>query len=474
VPGSLQSRLLLTYLLIIGLVLGVVGAGLVVFLVTNPVAERALYLRMETAARLLAERQARGFFSAAPDRLAAALKRLELAGGRAVILDADGSVSLNAPAGNDLPPDVVTQALAGAPSRGSFNEGTASLLYVSLPIEDGRALVLLAARPKLRAVSLFGDDLLRPLAQAGAVALAVSVVLAWLISRWVAAPLRRMAQSARAVAAGDYASAPAPAGPAEMESLAMAFGDMVGKVKAGQQAQRDFVANVSHELKTPLTSIQGFAQAILDGAAGAPERQAQAARVIYEESDRMRRLVEDLLDLARWDAGQLEMRREPVALDDLLRAVIERLSLRAAEKQVRVERELAPLPELIGDGDRLAQVFTNLLDNAIQHTPPGGRIRVVGGPEPGGLAVGVEDSGPGIPAEDLSRIFERFYQVDRARPGGGGRGVGLGLAISREIVQAHGGRLSATSAPGNGSRFTVHLPASRPSDSTLEARRSRL
>jgi signal transduction histidine kinase len=90
------------------------------------------------------------------------------------------------------------------------------------------------------------------------------------------------------------------------------------------------------------------------------------------------------------------------------------------------------------------------------------------------LAVGVEDSGPGIPAEDLSRIFERFYQVDRARPGGGGRGVGLGLAISREIVQAHGGRLSATSAPGKGSRFTVHLPASRPSDSTLEARRSRL
>ncbi|HET7011387.1 MAG TPA: HAMP domain-containing sensor histidine kinase [Anaerolineales bacterium] len=472
-PASLQSRLLLTYLLVIAIVLALVGVGLLVFLVRNPIAERTLYARMELAGKLIAEREARGFFSSSPDRLAAALARIDLPEGRAVVLEADASASLDTKPGQALPQKTILEALS-SPRRGAFGEGASARMYVSLPIEEGRTLLLIAARPKLRALALLGDDLVRPLLQAGAVAFLLAAVLAWLMSRWVAAPLHRMAQSARAVAEGDYRAPPAPAGPAEMESLALAFQDMVAKVKSSQQSQRDFVANVSHELKTPLTSIQGFAQAILDGTAGAPERQAQAARVIYEEADRLRRLVEDLLDLARWDAGQVEMRREPVALEALARAVIERLSLRAAEKGVRVESAIEPLPNVVGDGDRLAQVVTNLLDNAIQHTPSGGSVRVTGSAGGGEVALVVQDSGPGIPAEDLSRVFERFYQVDRARPGGAGRGVGLGLAISREIVQAHGGRLTAESPPGAGSRFTLQLPEPRPSDSTAPARRSRL
>lgn len=466
--GSLRTRLLLTYLLVIGLVLSLIGLSLVVFLVNNSVAQRTLYQRMEAAGRLLTERDARGFFGASPERLSAALDRLGLPDGRALIVESNGTISLDSQPGTPSPaPDALAAASTRAPRRGILQEVGSGSLYVSFSLGGERTLLVLAPRPRLRAVAILGDELLRPLLQAGIVALVVSVILAWLIARWVAAPLQRMASAARAVAAGDYRAPPVPHGPAEMESLAVAFRDMVRKVQASQQAQRDFVANVSHELKTPLTSIQGFAQAILDGTAGAPNDQAHAARVIFEESDRLHRLVEDLLDLARLDAGQIAFRREPVALEELVRGVVERLSLRAAENDIRVELDIGRLPQVVGDGDRLAQVFTNLLDNALQHTPSGATVQVRARAEAGEVSLSVEDSGPGIPAEELPRIFERFYQVDKARPRGGGRGVGLGLAISREIVQAHGGKLTAESAPGKGSRFTVRLPAAQPTDSTL-------
>jgi signal transduction histidine kinase len=465
----------LTYLLVIGLVLSLIGLSLAVFLINNSVAQRTIYQRLEAAGRLLAEREAQGFFGASPQRLSAALERLGLPDGRAMIVGPDGAISLDSQPDTPPPaPEVLAGVISRAAKRGVLEEFASGSLYVGFPVGADRTLLVLAPRPRLRALAILGDDLLRPLLQAGIVALVASAILAWLIARWVAAPLQRMAGAARAVAAGDYRAPPVPHGPAEMESLAVAFGDMVRKVKASQQAQRDFVANVSHELRTPLTSIQGFAQAILDGTAGAAGDQAQAARVIFEESDRLHRLVEDLLDLARLDAGQIAFRREPVAIEALVRGVAERLSLRAAEKQIRVEVDIGRLPQVVGDGDRLAQVFTNLLDNALQHTPAGASVRVYARSEAGEILVSVEDSGPGIPADELPRLFERFYQVDKARPKGGGRGVGLGLAISREIVQAHGGKLTAESAPGQGSRFTVRLPAAQPTDSTLATLKRRV
>ncbi|MCX6072661.1 MAG: HAMP domain-containing sensor histidine kinase, partial [Chloroflexi bacterium] len=181
--------------------------------------------------------------------------------------------------------------------------------------------------------------------------------------------------------------------------------------------------------------------------------------------------VDDLLDLARLDAGQMTFARGPVDLNALITRVAERLSLRAQEKGVRLENNVAGLPLAAGDGDRLAQVFTNLIDNALKHTPAGGTIKLRGEALAGLVQVHVEDSGLGIAAEDLSRIFDRFYQVDKARRGGAGRGTGLGLAISREIVQAHGGGLTATSAPGQGSRFTVQLSLDLSAASTVSRRR---
>jgi signal transduction histidine kinase len=247
---------------------------------------------------------------------------------------------------------------------------------------------------------------------------------------------------------------------------------MAHRVKASQQMERDFVANVSHELKTPLTSIKGFSQAILDGAVDNVAAREHAARVIYDEANRLHRLVEDLLDLAKIDSGQIEFGRKPVNLGLLVRNVIEKLSLRAAEKGIDITDRLPELPIIIGDGDRLAQVLTNLCDNAIQHTPEGKTVCVHGETEGNWVSIHVDDSGPGIPPSELSRIFERFYQIDKARKHGKGQGSGLGLAISREIVRAHGGRLVAQSVAGYGSRFSLSLPIVQPGDETLASSQS--
>ena len=234
---------------------------------------------------------------------------------------------------------------------------------------------------------------------------------------------------------------------------------MAERVEAAQRSQRDFVANVSHELKTPLTSIQGFSQALLDGTASTPETTARAAYVIHDEAERMRRMVDELLTLARFDAGEVVMARERLELGPLLQACVERMAPQAQAAGVALERDVPEPLSVTGDGDRLAQVFANLLDNALTHTPTGGRVTLAArrAERTPVVEVMVTDTGTGIPAEALSRLFERFYQVDQARPRG--RGAGLGLAIVKEIVEAHGGTIAAESVVGLGSKFTVCLPA---------------
>ena len=255
---------------------------------------------------------------------------------------------------------------------------------------------------------------------------------------------------------------------------------MNNRVQTSRKSQRDFVANVSHELKTPLTSVQGFAQAILDGTADTPESQQQAARVIYNEAGAMHRMVLDLLDLARLDAGTLELQRAPVNLPALLHSIAEKFTPQAHATGVSIHVESGSLPAVMGDGDRLAQVFSNLVDNALKNTPEGGMVTLrarSAGPAtaPGAgseIQVDVEDSGAGIPPEALPHIFERFYQADPSRPGGEKHGTGLGLAIVKEIVGAHGGKISVRSTPGAGSIFTVTLPLTTPGASVITRRKN--
>ncbi len=317
------------------------------------------------------------------------------------------------------------------------------------------------------------QELLRPLVIAGLLALIVSIVLAVIITRSVTQPLRHVAQAAQRVAKGNYDQPVPVEGSREVKEVAENFNHMAQKVRATQQSQRDLFANVTHELKTPLTSIQGFAQAIQDGAASEPAAIKRSATIIYDEAARMNRMVGELLDLARIESGQIVMRREIVQIDPVLRGIVEKMGPRAQQSSVALIADIPDgLPSITGDGDRLAQVFGNLIDNAIKHTPSGGKVtvtaRVLSGssvakknkPWPGGIEISVADTGAGIPPEDLSRIFERFYQVDksRARARSGGNSLGLGLSIVKEIVTAHGGSIHAESVVGLGTRFVVVLP----------------
>jgi two-component system sensor histidine kinase ResE len=260
-------------------------------------------------------------------------------------------------------------------------------------------------------------------------------------------------------------------GPREVQELIRGFNGMSTRIKAAQQSQRQFVANVSHELKTPITIIQGFAQAMLDGTADTLESEKQAARVIFDESGRMHRLVVNLLDLARLDSGTFDLKHESVDVDLLLQHVVERFTPQSNKRRVIIEFSPSKLPLIYGDSDRLSQVFTNLLDNALKYSPEGGRIIIRAAVDTNRMRVDITDTGAGISSEQLPFIFDRFFQVDPSRKGGEQHSAGLGLAIVREIVQAHHGTITAQSSPGQGSTFTVRLPLALPDASTISQRR---
>ncbi len=229
--------------------------------------------------------------------------------------------------------------------------------------------------------------------------------------------------------------------------------------------RKDFVANVSHEIRTPLSMVQGYSEALVDDIASTPEERRELAQVIHDESLRMGRLVRDLLDLARMEAGYLEMNFQPVDVNALVSRVYRKFAALAKERQIKLTKS-ADDPELTleeGDADRLEQVLTNLMDNALRHTPAGAAIALeasrVSAAQGKWLELKVIDQGQGIPYEDLPYVFERFYKADKARKRETtGGGTGLGLAIVKNLVVAHGGTISVSSEPGAGTTFTIMLP----------------
>jgi signal transduction histidine kinase len=336
-------------------------------------------------------------------------------------------------------------------------------LVYSPPIPEFGQLRIFYVLQEPTLFSFFRDSLFSPLLGAGAVTLVLGVLLAITIASSVARPLGKLADAAEAISHGDYDQQIVAEGPKEVQSVAASFNSMAGQVKAAQQAQREFVANVSHDLKTPITSIQGWSQSLVDGTASNEAEIGRAARIIHNETNRMARMVSQLLDLARIESGQMELTLEPVDLRQILTDVHHNLGVQAEERGVHLTLDLAPVPPIMGDHDRLMQVFSNLVDNGLAHTPNGGRVHLSVRPHGDrALEASVQDTGEGIAPEELSRIFERFYQVDKSRSRTRARrGSGLGLSIVRELVEAHGGRISARSEAGSGSLFVVRLPVSQ-------------
>ena len=229
-------------------------------------------------------------------------------------------------------------------------------------------------------------------------------------------------------------------------------------IKRLERVRKDFVANVSHELRTPLTSIKGYIEALIDGAKDDPRKSAEFLGIIQKHADQLNALLSDLLQLSTIESGQYQWRRGSVSLPELIEKAVHLLRPLAEKKgQVLSVVPAEGIATLTGDAEKLTEVLINLIDNAVKYTPEGGRITVETRHREGAVEIAVRDSGIGIPPNELPRIFERFYRVDRARSREMG-GTGLGLSIVKHIVEAHGGSVSVESQVGKGSRFVVTLP----------------
>ncbi len=315
------------------------------------------------------------------------------------------------------------------------------------------------------------------LSKAALVGFLVSLAVALLLARSITRPLLSLTRATRALARGDYSQRVQVRGDDEVAQLGHSFNQMAREIEQIRRRERDVLANISHDLKTPLTSIQGFAGALIDGTCP-PEEYPTAARIIYDEAERMNHLVGDVLQLSRLEAGELILSLGPVDLHELLTQSARRFAGTAEQAGVllRVETPADGPLRILGDRGRLEQVLGNLLDNALRYTPSGGRIDLVGGPieEEGRPMVRllVRDTGRGIPADDLPRIFERFYQADKSRVAGRGGGSGLGLAIVRELIARQNGTIRAESIQGAGTAITILLPVAAlpasPRDDTSE------
>ncbi len=454
--STLRSRLWLTYALLILTALGLLTGALTLYLLRNPLLYRETLSRMRAVASLVEEQQ--GDFLTADFRvvekeLMRADEKFHL---RFLLFDEKGNLLADTRAKQS---QILPFRFGGVRSGVVLKDSAGKAwLYVISRLDDGSRLVVATPRPSVRVFNLLQDELFPSFWGTAAIALFLSLLLAFFMARWIADPLQKMLAATRAT---PVKTADIPAqGPQEVRDLVCAFNEMVLRVRNTQQAQRDFVANVSHELKTPLTSIRGFSQALLDGTAETPKARREAAEIISNEAERLHRLALDLLDLARFDSGLSEMNFSAVDLNALLTYSLEKFSLKAQEQGVELILHLAEISSFWGDGDRLSQVFTNLIDNALKHTQQGDTITVRSEKTADGIRICVADTGSGIPPKALPHVFDRFFQADSSRFGE--ESSGLGLAIVREIVLAHGGKITARNAEKKGAVFSLILPLNSP------------
>ena len=314
-----------------------------------------------------------------------------------------------------------------------------------------------------RADAAFLSNVTAALFAAGLVVVLLAGGLSVWLARTTSQPLAEMSRAAARMAEGDYAVRVPLHGQGEVAELAHAFNQMAEGMGSVERLRRELVANVSHDLRTPLTVIRGYLEGLRSGQIADRRSAEMAFEAMHAEATRLLRMVDDLRQVAVLDAGGPPLERRPTAARDLVAAAVDRIAPVAALKGITVLNQApADLPLVSVDAGRMGQVLFNLLDNAVCYTPASGAIVVEAGymPRSGEIRshvwLAVQDRGEGIPAEHLPHIFERFYRADYARGEGG---AGLGLSIARAIVEAHGGQISAESegVPGHGSRFTIRL-----------------
>lgn len=386
------------------------------------------------------------------------------------VLDADGTALIDSAGGDGVgvgyaeTPEIA-RALRGEHGAATrISEDGRVMLYIANPIVVGDRIagVSYTSATTFSVRTLLRDYRTRLLAALGLFALA-TLVLTESLARWLSAPLRTLARSAIAFASGDHSVRVRPRGSSEVQAVADAFNAMADEVQTALAELKDeetrksrFVSDVSHELRTPLTAIRGAAETLLDG--DVPEEDArQFLSTIVRESERLGRLANDLLTLQRIEGATGELPISRVDLVETARFAVEGLAPLLDSRGVDVAFE-GSAPLVLGDRDRLQQVFANLLDNASRMTPEGGTVTLGFSAEDGTSVASVTDQGPGISEEDAARVFDRFYRAQPSRDRTTG-GAGLGLAIVAAIVKSHGGTITAAPAAGGGSVFTLRLPA---------------
>jgi signal transduction histidine kinase len=284
----------------------------------------------------------------------------------------------------------------------------------------------------------------------------------WMLANNLARPIQMLTRAAEHMESGDLSVRVKPTGPQEMHRLAEAFNSMAKRLQSNVNELRAFVANASHELRTPLTVVKLRTEALSDGALEEPEIAQRFLSEIESEVDRLVRMVNDLLDLSRMEAGMDGNQRTKLHLSTIANEVYETFKIRAAKTNVEFQLDIEPgLPSVVGNEDQLRRVFYNLVENAIKFTPGGGRIDLLlrPGPKDHTVRILVRDNGPGISPEHLSHVFERFYRAEQTSPPGTVRGSGLGLAIAKSIVENHGGTIGVSSQVDTGTTFWADLPA---------------
>lgn len=354
---------------------------------------------------------------------------------------------------------------------GYASDASADYMDVALPVEGDAGSFIIYIRDNKATVTSLNEQLFSIILRALGVGLAISVLLSLLLAKTMIAPIQDLTHAAERVAGGDFSDKLENSSKDEIGVLTRTFNNMADQLEdtlndltKSEQMRREFVANVSHELRTPITSIRSYAETLEEDPDIRPEMRQRFLEVILNESDRMTKIVQDLLTLSRFDAGSIAFYFESFSFEKSVRDVYSAMRLEAQSHGHVFELEIeTPLPDIRGDRARIEQVIINMVSNAVKYTKDGGTIRITAGRKDDEVWCAVRDNGIGIPKADVDKVFDRFYRVDKARSRESG-GTGLGLSIASEIVTRHGGRIDLRSREGKGTTITVWLPVGGPAN----------
>lgn len=294
------------------------------------------------------------------------------------------------------------------------------------------------------------------LTYAGIVSVIFTIAVSIYFSRKIVAPLTQMMNASQRISEGHYDERVQVKGDDELGQLGERFNKMAFELEQTETRRRQLIGDVSHELRTPLTSIKGSMEGLVDGVLSpSPDLFFQ----IQKEADRLNRLVDDLQELSRIESGAYQLQIQPAELEKLVMTTVKRLSAESFRKDIAINSRMENLPPVLADEDRIVQVLTNLIANALHYTPEHGEIDILGTTSGNFVQVSIIDNGIGISPEHVPHVFDRFYRVDRSRSRANGGGSGIGLTVSKSLVEAHGGRIWAESqGEGKGSKFSFTLP----------------